>query len=89
MKGAPDMNSLVAVGTMAAYLFSVVATFVPALLPDGTVNVYYEAAAVIVTLILIGRWMEARAKGTYLGSYPAARKTRSKDGPRQAGRQGC
>ncbi|EEE43532.1 heavy metal translocating P-type ATPase [Roseibium alexandrii] len=63
MKGAPDMNSLVAVGTMAAYLFSVVATFVPALLPDGTVNVYYEAAAVIVTLILIGRWMEARAKG--------------------------
>lgn len=63
LKGAPDMNSLVAVGTAAAYLFSVVATFAPSLLPDGTVNVYYEAAAVIVTLILIGRWMEARAKG--------------------------
>jgi len=62
-KGAPDMNSLVAIGTAAAYLFSVVATFVPSLLPAGTVNVYYEAAAVIVTLILVGRWLEARTKG--------------------------
>ncbi len=60
---APDMNSLVAVGTMAAYLYSIVATFAPAVLPEGTVNVYYEAAAVIVTLILLGRYMEARAKG--------------------------
>lgn len=63
MKGAPDMNSLVAVGTAAAYLFSLIATFAPGLLPQGTVNVYYEAAAVIVTLILVGRWLEARAKG--------------------------
>ena len=63
LKGAPDMNSLVAVGTAAAYLFSVVATFAPGLLPEGTVNMYFEAAAVIVTLILVGRWMEARAKG--------------------------
>ena len=62
-KGAPDMNSLVAVGTSAAYLFSVVALFAPKLLPEGTVNVYFEAAAVIATLILVGRWMEARAKG--------------------------
>ncbi|MAL00626.1 MAG: copper-translocating P-type ATPase [Alcaligenaceae bacterium] len=62
-KAAPDMNSLVAVGTAAAYLYSVVATFMPALLPDGTVNVYFEAAAVIVTLILLGRFLEARAKG--------------------------
>lgn len=63
LKAAPDMNSLVAVGTAAAYLYSVVATFMPALLPDGTVNVYFEAAAVIVTLILLGRFLEARAKG--------------------------
>ncbi|NYT43793.1 copper-translocating P-type ATPase [Alcaligenaceae bacterium] len=60
---APDMNSLVAVGTLAAYAYSVVATFWPGLLPAGTVNVYYEAAAVIVTLILLGRYLEARAKG--------------------------
>lgn len=59
----PDMNSLVAVGTSAAYLYSVVATFVPAWLPSGTVNVYYEAAAVIVALVLLGRYLEARAKG--------------------------
>ncbi len=62
-RGAPDMNSLVAVGTMAAFLYSLVATFAPGLLPEGTVNVYYEPAAVIVTLILLGRWLEARAKG--------------------------
>ncbi len=60
---APDMNSLVAVGTMAAFGYSLVATFAPALLPAGTVNVYFEAAAVIVTLILLGRYLEARAKG--------------------------
>ena len=62
-KGAPDMNSLVAVGSMAAYLYSVVATFMPQWLPEGTVFVYFEAAAVIVTLILLGRYMEVRAKG--------------------------
>ncbi len=60
---APDMNSLVAVGTMAAYTYSLVATFAPQLLPGGTVHVYYEAAAVIVALILLGRFLEARAKG--------------------------
>ena len=60
---APDMNSLVAVGTLAAYGYSMVATFAPALLPAGTINVYYEAAAVIVALILLGRMLEARAKG--------------------------
>ena len=60
---APDMNSLVALGTLAAYGFSVVATFFPEGLPAGTVAVYYEAAAVIITLILLGRFLEARARG--------------------------
>ena len=60
---APDMNSLVAVGTLTAYSFSLVATFIPEVLPEGTVNVYYEAAAVIVSLILLGRYFEAKAKG--------------------------
>ena len=62
-KGTPDMNSLVAIGTTAAWSFSVVATFAPSLLPTGRVAVYFEAAAVIVTLILLGRFLEARAKG--------------------------
>ena len=63
LRGAPDMNSLVALGTASAYGYSVVATFAPEVLPPGTANVYFEAAAVIVTLILLGRTLEARAKG--------------------------
>jgi len=63
LRGGPDMNSLVSLGTAAAWGYSVVATFVPSVLPAGTQNVYYEAAAVIVTLILVGRLLEARAKG--------------------------
>lgn len=59
----PDMNSLVAMGTLAAYGFSVIATFLPSLLPAGSIHVYYESAAVIVTLILFGRYLEAKAKG--------------------------
>ncbi|PLW74833.1 heavy metal translocating P-type ATPase [Cohaesibacter celericrescens] len=62
-KGTPDMNSLVALGTTAAYGYSVVVTFAPQLLPEGSRMVYFEAAAVIVVLILLGRYMEARAKG--------------------------
>ncbi|PVA08136.1 heavy metal translocating P-type ATPase [Thalassorhabdomicrobium marinisediminis] len=62
-KGAPDMNSLVALGTGAAWGYSVVATLLPQVLPEGVRAVYFEAAAVIVVLILIGRWLEARAKG--------------------------
>ena len=62
-RGAPEMNTLVAVGAGAAYLFSTIAVFAPGLLPPGTANLYFEAAAVIVTLILLGRWLEARAKG--------------------------
>ena len=60
---SPDMNTLVALGTSAAYGYSVVATFLPGVLPAGAVHVYYEASATIITLILLGKWFEARAKG--------------------------
>ena len=63
LRAAPDMNSLVALGTLAAWGYSAVATIAPGALPAGTANVYFEAAAVIVTLILLGRTLEARAKG--------------------------
>src|SRR5690554_4662303 len=63
LRGAPDMNSLVVLGTTAAYGYSVVSTFFPHWLPAGTAHLYFEASAVIVTLILLGRWFEARAKG--------------------------
>ncbi|MTD99885.1 heavy metal translocating P-type ATPase [Paracoccus sp. YIM 132242] len=63
LRGAPEMNSLVALGSGAAFLFSAVVVLMPALIPPASRHVYFEAAAVIVTLILMGRWLEARAKG--------------------------
>jgi len=63
LHGGPDMNSLVVLGSTAAWGFSTVATFAPGLLPESARAVYFEAAAMIVTLILLGRWLEARAKG--------------------------
>lgn len=63
LRGAPEMNSLVAVGSLAAFAYSLLATAAPALLPAGAAQVYFESAAVIVTLVLLGRWLEARARG--------------------------
>jgi Cu+-exporting ATPase len=63
LRAAPDMNALVAVGTFAAWLFSALVLFAPALIPEPSRAVYFEAAAVIVALILLGRAMEARARG--------------------------
>lgn len=63
LRGTPDMNSLVAVGSLAAWAYSTVATFAGSLLPQGTNNIYFEAAAVIVSLILLGRYLEAGARG--------------------------
>ncbi|MFZ0391237.1 MAG: heavy metal translocating P-type ATPase, partial [Calditrichia bacterium] len=60
---AADMNTLIAVGTGSAYLYSTLATFFPFLFPAGLRHVYFDTAAVIITLILMGRLLEARAKG--------------------------
>ena len=62
-RGAPDMNALVALGSGAAFAYSTFVTFAPSVFPAGTSHVYFESAAVIVTLILLGRGLEARAKG--------------------------
>ena len=62
LRWQPDMNALVALGTGAAFGYSLVATIAPGLLPQGTINVYYEAVGVIITLILLGRYMENKAK---------------------------
>lgn len=58
-----DINSLVAVGTLAAYLYSLAVLLTPSVFPEAARAVYFEAAAVIVVLILLGRWLESRAKG--------------------------
>ncbi len=59
-----DMNSLVAIGTGAAYLFSLLITLFPEIFSHTNHNyhVYFDTAAVIITLILLGRWLESRAK---------------------------
>ncbi|NEQ42173.1 MAG: copper-translocating P-type ATPase [Leptolyngbya sp. SIOISBB] len=61
---AADMNTLVALGTGAAYLYSLVVTIAPQLVTTQglAVAVYYEAAVVIITLLLLGRWLEQRAR---------------------------
>ena len=60
---SPGMNTLVMMGSSAAFLYSVVALLAPQIFPAGTANLYFEAAAVIITLILFGRYLEAKAKG--------------------------
>ena len=61
--GQADMNTLVVMGTSAAYLYSVVATLAPQLFTAGRADVYFDTSALIITLILLGRLLEARAKG--------------------------
>lgn len=62
--GATDMNTLVALGVGAAWSYSTGALFLPAFFPgEGHPDVYFEAAGVIVTLILVGRLLEEGAKG--------------------------
>jgi Cu+-exporting ATPase len=57
-----DMNSLITLGTTAAYGYSLLVTVAPGLFPAGVRNVYFEAVGVILTLILLGRLIETRAK---------------------------
>src|SRR5215831_9029464 len=65
---SPNMFTLIAIGTGAAWLYSVIATFLPDIFPasfrghGGEVAVYFEAAAVITTLVLLGQVLELRAR---------------------------
>src|SRR5215216_5754135 len=61
--GQANMNALVVMGTSAAYLYSVVATLAPQLFAAGRADVYFDTSALIITLILLGRLLEAGAKG--------------------------
>lgn len=60
-----DMNTLVAVGALSAYLYSSLVAFLPQFfaVDHGGVHVYFDAASMIITLVLLGRFLEARAKG--------------------------
>jgi P-type Cu+ transporter len=61
--GSPDMNSLVMIGTSAAFFYSLAVTIVPSVFPKGTAHTYFEASAVVITLILLGKYLESLAKG--------------------------
>ncbi len=60
-----DMNTLIAVGTSAAYIYSIIAVALPGLFTIGTTmpHLYFDTSTAIITLILLGRYLEARAKG--------------------------
>ncbi len=66
-----DMNSLITIGTIAAFGYSLLVTLVPSAVPEDVREVYFEAVGVIITLILLGRLLEVRAKA---GTGEAIRK---------------
>ena len=62
---SPEMNALVSLGALAAFAYSCVVTFAPNVLPENAREPYFEAVGVVVTLMLVGQLLEARArKGT-------------------------
>jgi Cu+-exporting ATPase len=72
------MDTLVAMGTLAAYGYSLVVTLLPELVMEAGLSgeTYYDSAAVIIGLVLLGRWLEARAKGQAAGAVKALLKLR-------------
>jgi Cu+-exporting ATPase len=71
--GATSMDTLVVVGTSAAWAFSVLVTFAPDLLRSAGIEpqTYFDSSTAIIGLILTGRWLEARAKGQTVGAVKA------------------
>ncbi|MDQ2673270.1 MAG: heavy metal translocating P-type ATPase, partial [Chloroflexota bacterium] len=76
--GDLNMNTLVAMGTLAAYGYSMVVTLMPEVVMGAGIGheTYFDSAAVIIGLILFGRWLEARAKGQAAGAVKALLKLR-------------
>ena len=58
-----DMNTLIALGTSAAWIYSTVALLVPELFPEGTAEPFYDVASVVTALVVLGQALEVRAKG--------------------------
>ncbi len=71
--GSTSMDTLVVVGTSAAWAFSVLVTFAPDLLMSAGIEpvTYFDSSTAIIGLILLGRWLEARAKGQTVGAVKA------------------
>ncbi|ABM62949.1 heavy metal translocating P-type ATPase [Halorhodospira halophila] len=60
---APEMNTLVMLGTSAAWCYSTTVLIAPGLFPEGARGVYFEAIGVIITLVLVGRYLELKSRG--------------------------
>ena len=92
---SPGMNSLVMIGSSAAYFYSLLALLVPQIFPEGTDKTYFEAAGVIVTLILLGRYLEHIARGRTSHAIKKLMQLQAKtarvdrDGEAAGGARGC
>ena len=69
--GSPDMNTLVMIGTTAAFAYSALVTLAPGLLPPAARHVYFEASGVVITLVLLGKYLESLAKSRSSGAMRA------------------
>ena len=63
-----DMNTLIALGTSAAWIYSTIAIFFPSLFPKGTATPFYDVTAVVTALVVLGQALEVRAKGQTSGA---------------------
>ena len=70
-KGHPNMDSLVAVGALASLIYSIVITYTIPNNPHAIHNLYYESVAVVITLVMLGKFMEARSKNKTLDAIKA------------------
>lgn len=59
---SPDMNALILLGTLSAFLFSAVVTIFPGWIPEPSRHVYFEASAVVITLVLLGKYLETKSR---------------------------
>ncbi|HSF03745.1 MAG TPA: HAD-IC family P-type ATPase, partial [Solirubrobacterales bacterium] len=74
-----NMDTLIALGTGVAWLYSTAVVIAPSLFPPGTAMPFYDAAAVVIALVLLGQWLEARARGRTTESLEALSRLQVKD----------
>ena len=81
--GTANMDTLVAVGTTAAFGYSVVVALWPQVVMDAGIEpvTYFDSSTIVIGLVLLGRWLEARARGPDGRCDPAPRRSRTEDGP--------
>ena len=82
-----DMNSLIAAGTLAAYFYSAAVTFAP--LGTQNIQTYFDTSAMIITLVLLGRLLETRARGQTSSAIRKLLDLRPKNRPHRPQWSGC